>query len=309
MLRFGAFGFSAVFWVSCCSLRTSTDSADGSGAFATGHYRNLFAENGHSQREIREKIDGAFQQLFHGDPATQAVYFSSGANSNGPLAYITDIKHHDARTEGLSYGMMIAAQMNKKAEFDALWNWSKTYLYHDSPAHPSCGFFSWQAKTNGATLSEFVAPDGESYYAMALYFAANRWGNGSGIYNYKEQADQLLTNMRHRAMIRGPIFSCGALQIRPPPSRPARFSASSIKWFCSRPVPSVRRSRIPRIICPPSTNCGRAGAPLPTAIFGGTPPRPAAIFFARGRIQPPALRRTTPTSTERQSPTASIGAR
>ena len=196
----------ALLLTGCCRLQKSRDGADGSGAFATGHYRNLFAENGHSRQEIREKVDAAFQQLFHGDPANQTVYYSAGNNSNGPLAYITDIKHHDVRTEGLSYGMMIAVQMNRKAEFDALWNWSKTYLYHNSPEHPSCGFFSWQAKTNGAALSEFVAPDGESYYVMALYFAANRWGNGRGIYNYKEQADELLANMRHRAMIRGPVF-------------------------------------------------------------------------------------------------------
>jgi oligosaccharide reducing-end xylanase len=191
----------------CSSLQKTQATTNGSGAFATGHYRNLFAENGHSQKEIRAKVDSAFQQLFHGDPATQVVYYPAGANSNGPLAYITDIKHNDVRTEGLSYGMMIAVQLDKKAEFDALWNWSKTYLYHDSPTHPSFGFFSWQAKTNGETMSEFVAPDGESYYVMALFFAANRWGNGGGIYNYKEQADQLLTNMRHRAMIKGPISS------------------------------------------------------------------------------------------------------
>ena len=191
----------------CSSLHKSNGSADGSGAFATGHYRNLFAENGHSQKQIQEKIDLAFQQLFHGNPTSQAVYFSAGSNSNGPLAYITDIKHNDVRTEGLSYGMMIAVQMNRQAEFDALWNWSKTFLYHNSPAHPSYGFFSWQAKTNGETMSEFVAPDGESYYAMALYFAAHRWGNGRGIYNYQEQADELLTKLRHRAMITGSIFS------------------------------------------------------------------------------------------------------
>jgi oligosaccharide reducing-end xylanase len=193
------------FMTACRSFHSTHNSADGSGAFVTGHYRNLFAENGHSQTEIRAKVDSAFQQLFHGDPANQAVYFSAGANSNGPLAYITDIKHNDVRTEGLSYGMMIAVQMNKKAEFDALWNWSKTYLYHSSPAHPSFGFFSWQAKTNGTTMSEFVAPDGESYYVMALYFAANRWGSGRGIYNYKAQADELLANLRHRAVITGQI--------------------------------------------------------------------------------------------------------
>jgi oligosaccharide reducing-end xylanase len=191
----------------CGGLHQSGDRADGSGAFATGHYRNLFAEDGHSQKEIQEKVDSAFQQLFHGDPADQTVYYPAGSNPNGALAYITDIKHNDVRTEGLSYGMMIAVQMNHQKEFNALWNWSKTYLYHDSPAHPSYGFFSWQAKTNGVTMSEYVAPDGESYYVMALYFAANRWGNGRGIYNYKEQADQLLTHLRHRAAITGPVFS------------------------------------------------------------------------------------------------------
>jgi oligosaccharide reducing-end xylanase len=39
---------------------------------------------------------------------------------------------------------------------------------------------------------------------MALYFAAGRWGNGEGIYNYKAQADELLTTMRHRAVKTGP---------------------------------------------------------------------------------------------------------
>jgi oligosaccharide reducing-end xylanase len=175
------------------------------GAAVTGHYRSLFAENGHSQVEIDAKINGAFEQLFHGDATNQAVYYCAGTNANGALAYITDIKHNDVRTEGLSYGMMIAVQMDKQAEFNALWNWSKTFLYHDSPAHPSYGFFSWQAKTNGQTMSEFVAPDGESYYVMALYFAANRWGSGPGIYNYKKEADELLTNLRHRAVITGPV--------------------------------------------------------------------------------------------------------
>jgi len=189
----------------CSNLPKPHADANGSGAFATGHYRNLFAENGHPQKEIQAKADLAFQQLFHGDPASQTVYYSAGANSNGPLAYITDIKHNDVRTEGLSYGMMIAVQLDKKTEFDALWNWSKTYLYHADPKHPSYGFFSWQAKTNGVTMSEFVAPDGESYYVMALYFAANRWGNGRGIYDYKAQADELLVNLRHRAVIAGQV--------------------------------------------------------------------------------------------------------
>jgi oligosaccharide reducing-end xylanase len=99
--------------------------------------------------------------------------------------------------------MMIAVQLNKKTEFDALWNWSKTYLYAAETNHPSYGFFAWQARTNGVRMSQFVAPDGEEYYVTALYFAAHRWRNGAGIYNYKQQADELLSRMRHRAPITG----------------------------------------------------------------------------------------------------------
>lgn len=177
---------------------------DGAGAFATGKYRNLFVEAGHTQAEVDAKIEKAYQQLFHGDKDTQLLYFPSGQNENGPMAYIPDIQHTDVRSEGMSYGMMITVQLNKKAEFDALWNWSMTHMYHSDPKHPSYGFFSWQMRYDGTAMSEMPAPDGEEYYAMALLFAANRWGNGKGIYNYKEQADRLLHNMVHRAVITGP---------------------------------------------------------------------------------------------------------
>ena len=191
----------------CCvfaALRMgAADFDNGNGAYATGKYRNLFAENGHSEAEIQKRVSDTFQQLFHGDPATQAVYYEAGSNSNGPMAYITDIKHHDVRSEGLSYGMIICAQLDKQAEFNALWNWSLNYLYHSDPADPGYGFFAWQARTNGDRMSQGVAPDGESYFTMALYFAAGRWGNGQGIYNYKADADKLLSRMRHRAVITG----------------------------------------------------------------------------------------------------------
>jgi hypothetical protein len=109
---------------------------NGKGAFATGRYRILFAEMGHSPEEIRTKVEGAFRQLFHGDLQTQALYIPAGTNVNGPLAYIADIQHADVRSEGMARGMMIAVQLDKKEEFDALWNWSMTYMYHDNPEHP-----------------------------------------------------------------------------------------------------------------------------------------------------------------------------
>jgi oligosaccharide reducing-end xylanase len=201
-----------LFLGACRAPEKHHDPADGSGAYSNGRYRNLFAEAGHSQSEIRKKVDGAFQQLFHGNLTNETVYYEAGSNSNGPLAFITDIKHRDVRTEGLSYGMIIAVQLNKKAEFDSLWNWSKTYLYVADTNHPSFGFFAWQARTNGVRMSQYVAPDGEEYYVTALYFAANRWGSGQGIYNYKRQADELLSRMRHREKITGSLPRFGGGQ-------------------------------------------------------------------------------------------------
>ncbi len=185
-------------------LLAQTAPQDGAGAYATGNYRNLFLEDGHTPKEIQAKIDLAYQQLFHGDPQTQAVAFSVGKNANGPLMYLTDWHNQDVRTEGMSYGMMISVQLNKRADFDALWNWAKTYMYISDPKHPSFGYFSWSCKIDGSPNEETPAPDGEEYFAMALLFAGNRWPSGQGIYDYHAEALKLLTAIRHRAVMTGP---------------------------------------------------------------------------------------------------------
>ena len=113
----------------------TTAGGNGSGAFVTGKYRNLFREIGYTEKEISQKTNAAFNQLFHGDTA-HAVYFDAGKNEMGALAYVSDVLHHDVRSEGMSYGMMICVQMDKKAEFDALWNWAMTYMYVSKPDHP-----------------------------------------------------------------------------------------------------------------------------------------------------------------------------
>ncbi len=174
---------------------------DGAGAFKTGRYRDLFAEQGHPPAETKARLEKAFQQLFHGDATTERVYFEAGSNGNGPLGYMTDWANNDARTEGMSYGMMIAVQMDKKREFDALWNWSNTYMLITDPKNPNVGYFAWSMNTDGTPRSTGPAPDGEEYYAMALLFAAHRWGNGQGIYDYQAQANRILTGMRHHPVM------------------------------------------------------------------------------------------------------------
>jgi oligosaccharide reducing-end xylanase len=195
---------------------------DGSGAYKTHEYRDLFAEAGHSPAETRAKLEKAFRQLFHGDGQEERVYFETGANANGPLAYITDWANNDARSEGMSYGMMIAVQMDKKREFDAIWNWAHTYMLITDPKNPSVGYFAWSMGTDGSPRSTGAAPDGEEYFVMALYFAAHRWGNGKGIYDYQAEADKILSGMRRHPVLTG----TGPFRIHPedppfiPPDHP-----------------------------------------------------------------------------------------
>jgi oligosaccharide reducing-end xylanase len=196
------FLYSGISWGQFEQKMVCTGANDGFGAYLTGEYRNLFLENGHTQQEIDAKVEKTFQQLFHGDTA-QTIYFQAGENENGPLAYLCDVLHHDVRSEGMSYGMMTCVQLNKKQEFDALWNWAMTYMYMKSPEHPSEGYFSWSMKTDGTPLDEMSAPDGEEYMVMSLCFASARWGDGAGIYNYRAMADKILTTMRHHALKSG----------------------------------------------------------------------------------------------------------
>lgn len=201
-------------------------------ATATGQYRNLFVEAGHSPEEVAARVNASFQQLFHGDSVTQAVYFSAGTNITGPLAYIHDLGNGDVRSEGMSYGMMIAVQMDRRKEFDAIWNWAKTFMYHASTNDPAFGFFSWSMRTDGVANDDMPAPDGEEYFVTALYFAAARWGNGDGIYNYRDEADRLLTAMRHRQLITGSTVkgSMTAGALFEPGHKLVRFTPDVANW-------------------------------------------------------------------------------
>ena len=159
------------------------------GAFETGKYRNLFAEMGYSQQAIDAKLNEVFQGVFEGP---NKVYFKVGDS----LAYISDIKNHDVRTEGMSYGMMIAVQFNKKDIFDRLWRWSKKYM--QLKESPSKGYFAWSCKTDGTHKAEVPASDGELYFITSLIFASNRWGNNLGI-NYLAEAQYILNSSMEKS--------------------------------------------------------------------------------------------------------------
>ena len=118
------------------------------------------------------------------------MYYPVGSD----MAYIEDIGNGDVRTEGMSYGMMIAVQLDKKAEFDRLWKWAKTYMYQTEG--PFKGYFAWHCSTDGVQLDANPASDGEEWFATALFFASGRWGNGAGLFDYRQQAQAILDSMR-----------------------------------------------------------------------------------------------------------------
>ena len=164
------------------------------GAFTSGQYRDLFKEMlSKSDAEIQAKLDAAWEHLFYGDDDTQRVYYPVGDD----MAYIEDIGNGDVRTEGMSYGMMIAVQMDRQEEFDRLWKWARTYMYHEDG--PYQGYFAWHCTEGGEQIDANPASDGEEWFVMALFFAAGRWGNGEGIYNYEAEAQAILHTMLHKA--------------------------------------------------------------------------------------------------------------
>jgi len=162
------------------------------GAFFTGEYRNMLKEWGRSDSEIQARIDATWQQLFYGDDDTERVYYPVGDD----MAYILDTGNGDVRTEGMSYGMMIAVQLDKKEEFDRLWKWAKTYMYREEP--PYRGYFAWHCRPDGTVIDANPASDGEEWFVTALFFASARWGNGTGIFDYQAEANAILHTMLHK---------------------------------------------------------------------------------------------------------------
>ncbi|HEX6032798.1 MAG TPA: glycosyl hydrolase family 8, partial [Anaerolineales bacterium] len=180
------------------------------GAFHTGVYRNLFEEYlGKSDAEVQAKIDAAWEQLFYGDDERERVYYPVGED----MAYIADIGNGDVRSEGMSYGMMIAVQLDKKEEFDRLWKWAKTYMYQSDG--PFQGYFAWHCTFEGEQLDANPASDGEEWFATALLFASARWGDGEGIFDYRAQAQEILDAMLHKEQnnVATPMFDLEHKQV------------------------------------------------------------------------------------------------
>ena len=159
------------------------------------NYRNVFLEIGKTQEEIDRRVQETFDEIFYG---VNKFYETT---EDGAMGYLVDTGNIDTRTEGISYGMMMAVQMDKKKEFDQLWNWAMTNMYLEDGENK--GYFAWSVACDGTKNAYGPAPDGEEFFAMALIFASHRWGDGEGIYNYGLKAKELLKVCLHHEEMYG----------------------------------------------------------------------------------------------------------
>ncbi len=167
------------------------DKTNYGGAYYTGDYTSPFKTFlGKTDEEIQKKMDDMWNHYFKGDNNSK-VFFD-----NGNEGYIKDINNNDVRSEGMSYGMMIAVQTNHKEEFDKLWNWAKNHMWHKSGDWD--GYFAWKRGDNGQGGDDNCAPDGEMYFMMSLLFAANRWNDSKYMDDAQYILDKMWSNYNHK---------------------------------------------------------------------------------------------------------------
>ena len=163
--------------------------------------RNVLNEYGYTEDAVSKKIADAWHSIFE-DETTKFYH------EDGDTGFMMDTGNVDARSEGMSYGMMMAVQMNRKDIFDKIWLWSMTHMYQTDGEFK--GYFAWSCQPDGTRNSQGPAPDGEEYFALALFFASNLWGDGDAPFNYSHQAKEIIRAMIHKGQEPGtgtPMFN------------------------------------------------------------------------------------------------------
>ena len=162
-------------------------------------YPNPFRDLlGKTEAAIDARIQSAFDQLFHGLPDSQAIYFVVGPDE----AEIRDVYHADVRTEGMGLGMMISVQLGRRDEFDRLWRHAKRAL---RATGANDGYYvSFCDTVDGLTSTPCIDPFGMEQFAMALVFAHGRW-NSTGSVNYEADALELLDVMQNMEQRNGGV--------------------------------------------------------------------------------------------------------
>ena len=176
--------------------------------YFTGDYPNMIVDLGiATSQEAQARVEEVYQNFFYtepsvtgvdpSDPAVQGDYALMYPVGND-MAFINAFDSNDIRSEGMSYGMIIAVMMDDQDAFDKLWKFSKTKMQHKEGDQK--GYFAWHLSNVEPyeILDANPAPDGEEWFVQSLFLAHHRWGSGQGIFNYENEANELLELMVHK---------------------------------------------------------------------------------------------------------------
>jgi endo-1,4-beta-D-glucanase Y len=105
----------------------------------------------------------------------------------------------DCISEGVAYGMLLAANNDDRASFDKLW----AYFEKHKNAN---GVMKWQTTACGAATAEGSATDGELDAAMALIQASCQWGD-----TYAADARELIGAIKNSE-----VTNCNGRQVLKP---------------------------------------------------------------------------------------------
>jgi len=173
---------------------SSTTPTPGAGCTPPASYANLFVTlSGHTQADSDAKVAAAWTKLF--TPSGSGSLYFNGPGSDE--SYVKDTYNNDVRTEGMGYGLVIAVQLDHQTEFDRMWTWVRNHMASGCSSSGCTGKqIGWKCSTSGSGCASGGAPDGDEYFAAGLVFAAKRWGNTSGKYNYSTEAQWVLNLIR-----------------------------------------------------------------------------------------------------------------
>ena len=98
--------------------------------------------------------------------AWKGRFFTDCGNGTG---CIEDLRTDTCVSEGVAYGMLMAAGMDDRELFDSLWGY---YQAHSN----GNGFMHWETNACGSVISQNGASDADLDAAMALIQADGKWG-------------------------------------------------------------------------------------------------------------------------------------
>ena len=98
-------------------------------------------------------------------------------------------------SEGMGYGMLLAAYLNDRIVFDRLWRFAQLNLDQGSACVGTCsGLMHWKVSGCGAVTGHNAATDADEDMILALYMAHRVWGGSAYLDAARQQAVRLRTH-------------------------------------------------------------------------------------------------------------------